>query len=69
MRLRHAGLPSSLKTNESVCTRSLNLYVSQHTRTGTLLAEAAMATAAVPTRDSATPLDNIAWAPSNTSDT
>ena len=43
--------PNSLMTNESVCTLSENLYVSQHTRTGTLNDLAASATILVPMRD------------------
>ena len=44
-------IPSSLKTNESVCTRSQNLYISQHTSTGTLYDLATRATWELPTRD------------------
>uniref|UniRef100_A0A0E9WI30 Uncharacterized protein n=1 Tax=Anguilla anguilla TaxID=7936 RepID=A0A0E9WI30_ANGAN len=34
--MRSSGSSSSLDTKESVCTLSQNLYVSQHTSTGTL---------------------------------
>jgi len=44
----------------------VNLYVSQQTMTGTLFADAAMATAAVPTRDMTAPLEKMACAPSST---
>eukprot|EP01085_Mycamoeba_gemmipara_P001046 Mycagemm_TRINITY_DN10312_c3_g13::TRINITY_DN10312_c3_g13_i1::g.1046::m.1046 type:complete len:111 gc:universal TRINITY_DN10312_c3_g13_i1:151-483(+) len=61
-----SGLPSSLRQIESSCTRSQNLYVSQHTRNGTLYAFAISAIIAVPTRDNKPPLFIIAAAPTNT---
>ena len=47
-------------------TPSLNLYVSQQTRTGTLLAFAIMATIAVPALEYTAPLEKSAWAPRRT---
>lgn len=44
-------VPNSLYTKESVCTFSLNLYVSQQTSTGLLQAFAIIATCAVPVLD------------------
>ena len=60
------SLPSSLNTMESVCTLSQNLYVSQHTRTGTLLAFATIATIADPVLAMTLPFERRAWAPRNT---
>ena len=59
-------LLSSLKTNESACTLSQNLYVSQHTKTGTLYDFATMATIADPALDMTLPLASSACAPSST---
>ena len=59
-------LPSSLNTNESVWTFSENLYVSQHTNTGTFCALAISATCDVPTRDITQPFANTACAPRKT---
>lgn len=58
--------PSSLKTNESVWTLSQNLYVSQHTRTGTLLDRAISAMRELPTRDITKPFASKPFAPRNT---
>ena len=51
---------------ESSCTRSWNLYDSQHTSTGTRCAAAIIATAAVPARDSTAPLESTEAAPRKT---
>lgn len=59
-------LPNSLKTKESVWTLSLNLYVSQQTSTGTLLALAISEMRPLPTRDITKPLANRPCAPRNT---
>ena len=59
-------LPSSLNTKESVWTRSQNLYVSQHTKTGMLCALATSATWELPIREVTKPFANNAWAPKNT---
>ena len=59
-------LLSSLKTNESACTLSQNLYVSQHTKTGTLYDFATMATIADPALDMTLPLARSACAPNST---
>lgn len=58
--------PSSLKTKASAWDFSQNLYVSQHTKTGTLFALASMMTRDVPDLDFTHPFAISAWAPSKT---
>jgi hypothetical protein len=48
-----SGSPNSLKQIESICTRSWNLYVSQHTNTGMLWLCAIIPTTAQPVCDEA----------------
>lgn len=61
--------PSSFLVKLSNCTPSENLYVSQHTTTGTECRFAIMATKAVPARENTEPLECIECAPTRTVDT
>lgn len=58
--------PSSFLVKLSKLTPSLNLYVSQQTKTGTPRDRAIIATRAVPARENSAPFEWSAWAPSKT---
>lgn len=65
----HQRVPSSFFVKLSSCTPSENLYVSQHTITGTECWLAIMATSAVPAREKTAPLECSECAPTMTRET